>query len=123
MKHPITFAKISDLPDVLEIEKLSFQYPWTQEDFQLPQYVKTHLVYRLNRRVVGYVIYNDRELVRIAVHPAARRTGVGSNLINHHTMKQHTFVPEENLKAQLFLKSLDFKAVKVMYETYFMKRG
>lgn len=121
-----------DLLEVLEIERDSFDFPWTEED--LLAYLRNRncigLVAEKNGgQVIGYCIYemhhdNNKRwftLPKFAVHPAYRRMGVGyqmiRKLISKLTPQKRTHirvhVRETNLDAQLFFQSAGFIAIKI----------
>ena len=140
-----------DMPDVLETELASFEYPWTEEDFLrcLRQRNCIGMVAEVDNppgrgagpgggrvgsytgsRVVGFMIYelhqNRLHILNFAVHPAARRTGIGrlmvAKLVNklstHRRQKVSLAVRERNLDAQVFFRSHDFRATRVLRDYY-----
>lgn len=117
-----------DLPEVLEIEQLSFcDDPWTQEDFYswLRERNVIAIVAEYNSVIVGYVVYGlygDRiEILNLAVHPSCHGQGVGSTLIEKMidklSMQQRTHiaaaVSEVNVAAQLFFRAMGFRCVDI----------
>jgi [ribosomal protein S18]-alanine N-acetyltransferase len=80
--------------------------------------------------VVGFMIYelhkNRLHVLNFAVHPQARRTGIGqmmvAKLINklstHRRQKITLAVRERNLDAQVFFRTQDFKATRVLRNYY-----
>jgi ribosomal-protein-alanine N-acetyltransferase len=111
-----------DMPDVLRIEAACFGHSgWTEGDFveQLRQRNTTSYVVLDGQRVVGYILLHLRHdhisLLNFAVDPAYRRRGYGRALIeklkskinaNSHSRGRFvTYIPEENLPAQLFLRA------------------
>jgi ribosomal-protein-alanine N-acetyltransferase len=78
----------ADLPDVLVIERASFSMPWTRGAFlyELEQNrVARCWVGREDSRVVGYIclweVADELHITNVAVHPDARRRGVGRRLL------------------------------------------
>ncbi len=77
----------SDIPDILEIERLSFSESWSskliERELSLP--ISHTLGAEINGKVVGYVIFwivrETCELHRIAVHPDFRKRGIGTALM------------------------------------------
>ena len=73
-----------DMPEVLEIEERSFEFPWTEEDFIrcLRQRNCIGMVAEHDERVVGFMIYELHKtrlhLLNFCVHRDLRRRGVGT---------------------------------------------
>jgi ribosomal-protein-alanine N-acetyltransferase len=121
-----------DMPEVLDIESTSFEFPWSQEDFIacLQQRNCIGMVAELDGEVVGYIIYemgrSEFHVLNLAVRPDVRRRGVGQQLIQKIVGKlrsgQRTEVRlevrETNLAAQLFFRRLGFQAVTVLKDFY-----
>lgn len=117
-----------DMPEVLEIEQSNFGTPWTEDDFlrELRRRECIGMVAEIGDRVVGFMIYDlHRQFLRIltfAVHPEFRRSGVGrqmaaklaSKLSAFRRTRVDAFVPESNMDGLLFLRSVGFRAVKVL---------
>jgi [ribosomal protein S18]-alanine N-acetyltransferase len=77
----------SDLPQVLNIEQASFSLPWKAEFF-LKELHNPHgwsWVAEKEDTIVGYLcgwfVVDEGEILKIAVHPASRRCGIGKFLI------------------------------------------
>ena len=121
-----------DMPEVLAAENSSFEYAWTEEDFLrcLRQRNCIGMVAEQGERVVGFMIYELHKqklhILNFAVHPQCRRLGVGgqmvskliSKLSSHRRTRITLEVRETNLQAQLFFRSRDFRAVKVLRAFY-----
>ncbi len=80
--------RMADLPEVLAIENASFATPWSAETFaNLLARPNAHLVSAVDDadRVRGYAAVwfagPEGELGDLAVHPSARRCGIGSALV------------------------------------------
>jgi ribosomal-protein-alanine N-acetyltransferase len=80
----------SDLPDVLEIESLSFVSSWPQNAFASEirdNRLAHYFVGRLDGRIVAYggiwVILEDSHVTTIAVHPSYRGKKLGEELLIH----------------------------------------
>jgi len=78
---------MSDLPQVLEIERISFTTPWDINSFRYElQHDDTILkVATFDNKIIGYVcvrtILDVTHILNIAVLPEFRRRGIGSMLL------------------------------------------
>jgi ribosomal-protein-alanine N-acetyltransferase len=82
-----------DLPQVLRIEEASFPSPWTREMFEAefhgPTFARQRVVCVKRpdgaRQILGYacywILFDELHLLDLAVHPALRRRGLGSLLL------------------------------------------
>jgi ribosomal-protein-alanine N-acetyltransferase len=120
------------MPDVLAIERDGSPDPWTEEEFirALRQRTCIGMVAERNEVVAGFMIYelhkNRIHILAFAVHPDFRRSGVGKAMIEKLVSKlafqrrnRITLgVRETNLDAQLFLRSLGFRAMNILPNFY-----
>ena len=121
-----------DMPEVLQAEEESFEFAWTEEDFLrcLRQRNCIGMVAELGEKVVGFMIYelhkSKLHILNFAVAPAYRRLGIGNQMVakligklsSHRRTRITLAVRETNLPAQLFFRSQDFRAVKVLRSYY-----
>ena len=121
-----------DMPEVLQAEQLSFEYAWNEEDFLrcLRQRNCIGMVAEQGEKVVGFMIYelhkSKLHILNFAVHPGYRRAGVGAQMVaklisklsSHRRTRITLEVRETNLPAQLFFRSQNFKAVRVLRAYY-----
>ena len=121
-----------DMPEVLDIERASFEFPWFEEDFIrcLRQRNCIGMVAELDDRIVGYMIYelhkNRLHILNFAVSATGRRQGVGSRMVGKLIGKLSPQrrsrilleVRETNLAAQLFFRAQGFRAVSVLRDFY-----
>ncbi len=121
-----------DLPEVLRTELASFEHAWSEEDFLrcLRQRHCIGMVAEMGEQLVGFMIYEVHKtslhLLNFAVHPAARRMGVGTRMIQrliekmeaHRRRKITLVVRERNLAAQLFFRKMGFQAVRLLRGFY-----
>lgn len=121
-----------DMPEVLGIENDCFEFSWTEDDFIrcLRQRNCIGMVAECDDRVVGFMIYelhkNRLHILNFAVHSDYRRQGVGNAMmqkligkLSWERRNQITLeVRETNLDAQLFLRKLGFKAIRVLRDFY-----
>ena len=121
-----------DMPDVLDIEKSCFEFPWTEEDFVrcLRQRNCIGMVSEFNERVVGFMVYelhkSNLHVLNFSVHPDFQRQGVGQHMVeklisklSHQRRNRITLeVRETNLSAQFFFRDLGFRAISVLRDFY-----
>jgi ribosomal-protein-alanine N-acetyltransferase len=121
-----------DMPEVLEIENRSFEFPWSEEDFIrcLRQRNCIGMVAEYEERVVGFMIYELHKtrlhILNFAVSPQYVRRGVGAAMVQKlvsklsHQRRSRILleVRETNLAAQLFFRTAGFRAVSVLRDFY-----
>jgi len=121
-----------DMPAVLAIEELSFEFPWNEEEFIrcLRQRNSIGMVAEIDDLIVGYMIYelhkNRLHITNFAVSPTNRRFSIGSQMIDKlksklsYTRRNRLMleVRETNLAAQLFFKEQGFRAISVLRGFY-----
>lgn len=121
-----------DMPEVLEIERQSFEFPWSEDDFLrcLQQRNCIGMVAEYEEQVVGFMVYELHKsrlhILNFAVTAECRRQHVGSQMIHklasklsqqrrNHIMLE---VRETNLAAQLFFRKAGFVATNVLRDFY-----
>ena len=84
----ITIEKMSreHLSEVASIEEMSFSLPWSLESLELMLTEQASALVALeDGRVLGYVgmmcVLDEGQILNVAVHPDARRRGVGRTLM------------------------------------------
>ncbi len=121
-----------DMQSVLEIERNSFEFPWTEDEFIrcLRQRDCIGMVAERDEDVAGFMIYelhkNRIHILSFAVHPQYRRQGVGRAMVDKLVSKLAyqrrnrivLEVRETNLDAQLFFRTLGFRATGVLRSFY-----
>jgi len=121
-----------DMPEVLEAETASFEFPWSEEDFIrcLRQRNCIGMVAEHEDRVVGFMIYelhkNQLHILNFAVAPEMRRNHVGQQMVDKLISKLSPQrrnkilleVRETNLAAQVFFRQAGFRAVTVLRDFY-----
>ncbi len=115
-----------DFDALLALEREAFEFPWTRDEFE--RCVRTRnfggLVVERDGEPVGYLCFEARRrsirLLSCAVAKTERRRGVGTLLtraligrLDERRSELVCVVRERNLTAQLFLRSLGFRAVAV----------
>ncbi len=80
--------RLSDLDEVMELERMCFTQPWTRGMFEsdlLQGEFTYYIVARLEGKLVGYAgmwtAGGEAHITTIAVHPDFRRRGIGSALM------------------------------------------
>jgi ribosomal-protein-alanine N-acetyltransferase len=121
-----------DMPEVLDIEKQAFEFPWSEDDFIrcLRQRNCIGMVAEFEERVVGFMIYELHKtrlhVLNFAVHREMRRRGIGGSMI-HKLISKLSYqrrnrilleVRETNLAAQLFFRNASFRAISVLKDFY-----
>ena len=121
-----------DMPEVLQTETESFEYSWTEEDFLrcLRQRNCIGMVAEASERVVGFMVYELHKhrlhVLNFAVADRHRRRGIGTQMakklitkLSHDRRSRIMLeIRETNLAAQLFFRSLGFRATSVLRKFY-----
>jgi ribosomal-protein-alanine N-acetyltransferase len=123
----IESMKDSDLDAVMQIEQLSFRAPWSRqvflEELSRPWAFLDVMRATTSRNVVGFCNYwrvaDEIHILKVAIHPDARRIGFGSRLLSHildfarrHRCRLVTLeVRRSNEPAQRVYRRFGFKAV------------
>jgi len=121
-----------DLPEILNIEKTSFDFSWNEADFLtcLRQRHCIGMVAECDEKIVGFMIYEldqtSLKIINFAVVPEFRRKSVGVQMVTKLVDKLsqqrrneiELTVRETNLEAQLFFKSQGFEAASVLRSYY-----
>ena len=121
-----------DMPEVLTIERASFEFPWFEEDFIrcLRQRNCIGMVAEHAEQVVGFMIYELHKtrlhILNFSVAAEVRRRGVGTQMIEKLVGKLSSQrrtritleVRETNLAAQVFFRQSGFKATSVLRGFY-----
>lgn len=132
LKVQIRWLIRRDMAEVLDIERASFEFAWTEEDFLccLRQRNCIGMVAEQDNEILGFMIYELHKsrlrILNFAVTPQARRQGVGRQMVrrlidklSQQRRKQIVLdVRETNLTAQIFFRSQGFRAVGVQRNYY-----
>ncbi len=120
------------MPEVLAIERESFEFPWHEEHFVrcLRERNCIGMVAEHDDHVVGFMIYELTKtrlhVLNFAVATRFRRRGVGgqmaAKLVGKLSSKYRSRITlevrETNLPAQLFFRSQGFRAVAILRGFY-----
>ena len=121
-----------DMHEVIAIEREAFEFPWSEEDFTrcLRQRNCIGMVAELADSVVAFMIYelhrSRLHMLNFAVMRSHRRLGIGTQMMEKLAGKLTPDrrgrialeVRETNLPAQLFFRSLGFRATTVLKDFY-----
>ncbi|MBM4010845.1 MAG: ribosomal-protein-alanine N-acetyltransferase [Planctomycetes bacterium] len=121
-----------DMPEVVGIEREAFEFPWSDEDFTrcLRQRNCIGMVAEIADSVVAFMIYelhrSRLHMLNFAVTRSHRRLGIGTHMMGKLVGKLTPDrrgrimleVRETNLPAQLFFRSLGFRATSVLKDFY-----
>ena len=118
--------------EVLDVEREAFEFPWSDEDFTrcLRQRNCIGMVAESGDSVVAFMIYelhrSRLHVLNFAVTRSHRRLGIGTRMMEKLVGKLSPErrsrivleVRETNLPAQLFFRSLGFRAISVLKDFY-----
>ncbi|MCY3014594.1 MAG: ribosomal-protein-alanine N-acetyltransferase [Planctomycetaceae bacterium] len=121
-----------DMPEVLSIEQEAFEFPWSDEDFTrcLRQRNCIGMVAEVGDSVVAFMIYELHrtrlQVLNFAVRRSHRRLAIGTQMMGKLFAKLSLErrdrilleVRERNLPAQLFFRSLGYRAISVLKDFY-----
>lgn len=121
-----------DFRALLALERAAFEFPWTRDEFEYCLRTRNFggFVVERDGAPAGYLCFEARKrsfrLLSCAVAESERRRGVGTLLtralierLDERRSKIVCVVRERNLAAQVFLRSLGFRAVWVARGYYF----
>lgn len=127
----LRFLSPSDWPEVMDIERSSFEYPWREFDFRKTcrDDSVTCLVAEADCEVVGYAVFDRLErnivLLNLAVHPKYRGSGVGVTLIDAVKARVRgkvarvlADVSEYSDPAHLFLRKMGFVCTEIIADYF-----
>ena len=132
LKVQIRWLIRRDMAEVLDIERRSFEFAWSEEHFleYLRQRNCIGMVAEHDQQILGFMIYELHKsrlrILNFAVSPEARRKGVGSQMVQRLVDKLaqqrreeiELEIRETNLPAQLFFRHHQFRATEVLREHY-----
>ncbi|NBW95515.1 MAG: ribosomal-protein-alanine N-acetyltransferase [Planctomycetia bacterium] len=121
-----------DMPEVLEIERESFEFPWSDDDFTrcMRQRNCIGMVAEIADSIVAFMIYelhrSRLHVLNFAVRRSHRRLGIGTQMMDKLAAKLSPErrdrivleVRERNLPAQLFFRSFGYRAISVLKDFY-----
>jgi len=121
-----------DIPEILEIERMSFTTPWSETAFfnEIHKHYSIKRVAVLEGYIIGYTIANyiisEGHILNLAVHPDFRRRGIATVLVeevlNGLREKGCKFsfleVRASNIGAKKFYERFGFRVVGVRRNYY-----
>jgi ribosomal-protein-alanine N-acetyltransferase len=121
-----------DFAQVLAIEEMCFEFPWTEQEFRqcLQQPNCLGMVAEHDGRIVGFIVYETPKnrifVTNIAVVPEFQRHGIARQMIQKLVTKmiyqqRHKIaieIRETNLSALLCFRALGFKAATILKNFY-----
>ena len=129
MEIKIEKATSRDLTHILEIEKLSFPYPWNKEIIE-PMLINFSVVKNQQKRIIGFIsletILDETHILHMAVHPDFRRQKVASKMVefalNNNSKKCVLEVRKSNQAARELYEKFGFKEV-LERKKYYQENG
>lgn len=120
-------ATLADLPGLAAVERACFPDPWSEPglraELELPHsrvYVCTDFTGILQATLLGWRVFEEFHVNRVAVHPEARRLGLGRWLLLHAL----TVAKAEGVESALLEVRADNLAAIQLYETTgFLRTG
>ena len=110
----ISPMKEKDIAAVVEIERLSFNFPKPESIFREDEH--KYLVARDEDKIVGYIgiekVLDETHIINMAVHPDYRGQNVGKRLMQHVLNDEDVFFLEVRISNE---------AAKAIYEKYGFK--
>jgi ribosomal-protein-alanine N-acetyltransferase len=121
-----------DIPDVLEIERISFSTPCAEHFFLTEIFEKNALskVAVFEEEIIGFICVNytshESDIFDLAVHPDFRRRGAASVLMDEVTMELrergcsfvYLKVRASNTDAQKFYRNFGFRVESIRKKYY-----
>lgn len=129
--------KVTDIPAIMEIEKLSFADPWSEISFEdeiTTNDLAYYIVSLVDGKVTGYagmwVVLDEAQLTNVALHPDYRGHGTGKEILAYMielakqlgAAKMTLEVRKTNQIAQRIYRNLGF-AVTGTRKNYYPDNG
>jgi ribosomal-protein-alanine N-acetyltransferase len=121
-----------DIPEILEIERISFSTPWSEAAFyqELHKHYALSKVAVLQNKVTGYIcvniVFDDCHILNLAVHPDFRSRGIATALMKKILTESseqdcrffYLEVRVSHIGARTFYERFGFRAAKTRKEYY-----
>jgi ribosomal-protein-alanine N-acetyltransferase len=134
--HKIRLMREDDIPAVLQVEKLSYEFPWSAGNFHDSIHAGYNAwVYEVGGQIIGHVvlvaILDEAHLLNITIAPAWRRQGLGRVLLEHamHSARQKSVrtlfleVRPSNGPAIALYENMGFEAFALRKSYYPARQG
>lgn len=136
MRLSIRDAKSYDIPQILEVERLSFSQPWSADSFSrelsLPfsRIIVSTIDPECENELAGFIcrwlVADECHVLNVAVHPSYRRAGIAikmmNEVINEAKTKNASVITLEvrrsNLAARSLYRKLRFEERRVRKNYY-----
>jgi [ribosomal protein S18]-alanine N-acetyltransferase len=132
VKAEMSWMMPTDLDAVMSVDREAFTELWARKEFKrcMKSVSTSGRVARVDGKVVGFCIYelhpNRFHVLRMAVSEAYRLSGIGSALIDGLKRRLSDSgrsgiaceLRETDVTSQVFLRSLGFKARRILREYY-----
>lgn len=124
----IRAARASDMPQIMEVERLCFPKQWNESQFY-PALQDLFLVYEEGGKILGFIVACSCEIarraviMRVAVHPEAQGRGIASRLLEQAlaTLREKKIATVEldveipKTDAKRLYEKFGFKTLKVVH--------
>ena len=118
-------ATISDIPEMMEIERASYSKPWDEQLFvqAVNSAGKHSFVSKIDSKIAGYIVFevvaDEGHITNIAVTKQNRRRGIATELIvkvlelvrDHHINSVYLEVRQSNEAAKKLYEKFGFKEI------------
>lgn len=122
-QRTLRFMRLEDIPQIHELEKLSFTLPWSEQAFynELTQnHFARYLVLEEQGKIIAYagmwIIIDEAHITNVAVHPDYRGQGIGEYMMRqimelarlYHVARMTLEVRPSNVAARSLYQKLGF---------------
>jgi ribosomal-protein-alanine N-acetyltransferase len=126
--------RTDDIPDIVNIERVSFSTPWSESSFQA-ELQNEHSIVKvadMENTIVAYicvrVVVDECHLVNVTVHPHFRQRGIAavllqdvlSELMRGNARSIYLEVRVSNIAARKLYENAGFKAVGTRKSCYLL---
>ncbi|EFK39483.1 MULTISPECIES: ribosomal protein S18-alanine N-acetyltransferase [Peptoniphilus] len=126
MQTKIRLAETGDVDDIYQIEKLSFENPWSKNSLiNLIEKDKLSeiLVYEIDNRVVSYIsymkIFDEIHIANVATHPDYRNKKIAGELFKYFV----AYAEDNKLSITLEVKTTNEHALSLYRAFNFKIKG
>ena len=123
MQKKIRLAKIDDIDSIYEIEKISFENPWSKKSIRnaiKEDLLSDILVFEYEKKVIAYIsymiIYDEIHIANVATHPDFQNRKIASQLFKYLV----NYAEENDLRITLEVRTNNKYALK-LYKSFNFK--